>query len=174
MLKKPKLGIATVLILVGFNVLAMTMTTTGLIGSQASAQNQNMGSANVTSADANALYNLTAEEKTYPVAFNIQGSTLDSMLVDGDQAILLVSIKASMNGGELKIELPRDLIDSKTPSDTDKPFLVYEDDVDNAVSFVESNTTEKARTLVIAFNNEDTIQIQGTEVFSEPAPYTSY
>ena len=174
MLKKPKLGIITVLILVGFNVLAMTMTTTDLIGSQASAQNQNMGSANVTSADANALYNLTAEEKTYPVAFNIQGGTLDSMLVDGDQAILLVSIKGSMNAGELKIELPRNLIDSKTPSDTDKPFLVYEDDVDNAVSFVESNTTEKARTLVIAFNNEDTIQIQGTEVFSEPAPYTSY
>ena len=66
------------------------------------------------------------------------------------------------------IELPRNLIDSKTPSDTDKPFLVYEDDIDNAISFVESNTTEKARTLVMAFNNEDTIQIQGTEVFSEP------
>ena len=168
MIKKPKLEITTVLILVGFNVLAMTMTTTDFIGSQASAQNQNMGSANVTSADANALYNLTAEEKAYPVAFNIGGGILDSMSVDGDQAILLVNIKSSMNGGELMIELPRNLIDSKTPSDTDKPFLVYEDDIDNAISFVESNTTEKARTLVIAFNNEDTIQIQGTEVFSEP------
>jgi hypothetical protein len=169
MIKKSKLGITTVLILVGFNVLAMTMTTTSLIGLQASGQNQNVSSANVTSADANALYNLTAEEKTYPVAFNIRGGILDSMSVDGDQAILLVSIKASMNGGELKIELPRDLIDSKTPSDTDKPFLVYEDDIDNAMSFVESNTTEKARTLVIAYNGEDdTIQIQGTEVFSEP------
>ena len=168
MIKKPKLGITTVLILVGFNVLAMTMTTTDFIGSQASAQNQNMGSANVTSADANALYNLTAEEKAYPVAFNIRGGILDSMSVDGDQAILLVNIKASMNGGELMIQLPRNLIDSKTPSDTVKPFLVYEDDIDNAISFVESNTTEKARTLVIAFNNEDTIQIQGTEVFSEP------
>jgi hypothetical protein len=36
MIKKSKLGITTVLILVGFNVLAMTMTTTSLIGSQAS------------------------------------------------------------------------------------------------------------------------------------------
>ena len=136
MIKKPKLGITTVLILVGFNVLAMTMTTTDFIGSQASAQNQNMGSANVTSADANALYNLTFGEKAYPVAFNIRGGILDSMSVDGDQAILLVNIKASMNGGELMIELPRNLIDSKTPSDTDKPFLVYEDDIDNAISFV--------------------------------------
>ena len=123
MIKKPKQGIITVLIVVGFNVLAMTMTTTGLIGSQASAQNQNMGSANITSADANALYNLTFEEKTYPVAFNIRGGILDSMFVDGDQAILLVSIKGSMNGGRMKIEASRDLIDSKTPSDTDKPFF---------------------------------------------------
>ena len=168
MIKKPKLGITAVLILVGFIVLAMTMITTGLIGSEASAQNQNVSSANVTSADANALYNLTAEEKAYPIAFNIRGGILDSMSVDGDQAILLVNIKVSMNGGELKIELPRSLIDSKTPSGTDKPFLVYEDDIDRTMSFVESNTTEKARTLVIAFNNEDTIQIQGTEVFSEP------
>ena len=157
------------MILVGFNVLAVTMITTALIGSQASAHNQNVSSANITSADANALYNLTFGEKAYPVVFNIRGGILDNMSVDGDQAILLVSIDASMNGGELKIGLPRNLIDSKTSSDTDKPFLVYEDDIDNAISFVESNTTEKARVLVIAFNNEDdTIQIQGTEILSEP------
>jgi hypothetical protein len=164
MIKKPKLGITTVLILVGFNVLAVTIITTTLIGSQASAQNQNVSSANITSADANALYNLTFGEKAYPVVFNIRGGILDNMSVDGDQAILLVSSR-----GELRIELPRNLIDSKTPSDTDKPFLVYEDDINREISFVESNTTEKTRVLVIAFNNEDdTIQIQGTEILSEP------
>lgn len=78
-------------------------------------------------------------------------------------------IDASMKWGELKIGLPRNLIDSKTSSDTDRPFLVYEEDIDREMSFVESNTTEKARVLVIAFNNEDdTIQIQGTEILSEP------
>jgi hypothetical protein len=92
------------------------------------------------------------------------------MSVDGDQAILLVSINASENGGELRIDLPRNLIDSKTPSDTDKPLLVYEDDIDKTMFFVESKTTEKARGLVIVFNNEDdAIQIQGTKVFSEPS-----
>jgi hypothetical protein len=91
------------------------------------------------------------------------------MSVDGDQAILLVSINASENGGELRIDLPRNLIDSKTLSDTDKSFLVYEDDIDKTTSFVESTTTEKTRDLIIAFKNEDdTIQIQGTKVFSEP------
>ncbi len=87
------------------------------------------------------------------------------MLVDGDQAILLVSIKASMNGGELKIELPRDLIDSKTPSDTDKPFwftkmMLIMQHLCRIKYYRESANS------VIAFNNEGTTQIQGTEVFS--------
>jgi hypothetical protein len=128
-----------------------------------------VSSINIASADTNALYNLTVGEKAYPILFNIRVGVLDGMSVDGDQAILLVSINASENGGELRIDLPRNLIDSKTPSDTDKPFLVYEDDIDKTMSFVESTTTEKTRGLVIAFKNEDdTIQIQGTKVLSEP------
>jgi hypothetical protein len=128
-----------------------------------------VSSVSITSADTNALYNLTVGEKAYPILFYIRGGILDGMSVDGDQAILLVSINASENGGELRIDLPRNLIDSKTPSDTDKPFLVYEDDIDKTISFVESTTTEKTRGLIIAFKNEDdTIQIQGTKGFSEP------
>ncbi|MDQ3840491.1 MAG: hypothetical protein M3297_14625, partial [Thermoproteota archaeon] len=73
------------------------------------------------------------------------------------------------NGGKLEIELPRDLIDSKTQSNMDKPYLVYEDDIDRELSFIESRTTDQARTLVITFNNEDNvIEIRGTEVLSEP------
>jgi hypothetical protein len=133
-----------------------------------------VSSVSITSADTNALYNLTAGEKAYPILFYIRGGVLDSMSVDGDQAILLVSINASENGGELGIDLPRNLIDSKTPSDTDMPFLVYEDDIDKTISFVESTTTEKTRGLVIAFKNEDdTIQIQGTKGFSEPGESSS-
>jgi hypothetical protein len=133
-----------------------------------------VSSVSITSADTNALYNLTAGEKAYPILFYIRGGVLDGMSVDGDQAILLVSINASENGGELRIDLPRNLIDSKTPSDTDKPFLVYEDDIDKTISFVESTTTEKTQGLVIAFKNEDdTIQIQGTKGFSEPGESSS-
>jgi hypothetical protein len=64
MIKKPKLGITTVLILVGFNVLAVTMITTTLIRSQASAQSQNVSSANITSADANALLQFDIRRKS--------------------------------------------------------------------------------------------------------------
>src|SRR5918912_1518567 len=116
-----------------------------------------------------ALYNLTIDAKPYPIKFNITGGILDTIAIDGDQAILLVNINASTNGGNLTIELPRDLIDSKMQSDADKPYLVYEDDLDRPMSFIESKTTEKARTLVITFNNEDdVIEIQGTEVLSKP------
>jgi hypothetical protein len=69
----------------------------------------------------------------------------------------------------LEIELPRDLIDSKTKSDTDKPYSVFEDDIDRPISFIESRTTDQARTLVITFNSEDNVlEIQGTEVLSKP------
>jgi hypothetical protein len=52
--------------------------------------------------------------------------------------------------------------------------LVYEDDIDKTISFVESTTTEKTQGLVIAFKNEDdTIQIQGTKGFSEPGESSS-
>jgi hypothetical protein len=50
-------------------------------------------------ADTNVLYNLTIGEKAYPVLFIFRGGILDGMLIDGDQAILLASIKASENGG---------------------------------------------------------------------------
>jgi hypothetical protein len=115
------------------------------------------------------LYNLTIGDKSYPIKFNITGGILDTMAIDGDQAILLVNINASTNGGNLEIELPRALIDSKTQSTTDKPYSVYEDDLDRQISYIESRTTDQARTLVITFNSEDNvIEIQGTEVFSEP------
>jgi hypothetical protein len=61
------------------------------------------------------------------------------------------------------------LIPKCSQTDTDKPYSVYEDDIDRPMSFIESKTTEKARTLVITFNNEDNvIVIQGTEVLSKP------
>jgi hypothetical protein len=75
----------------------IAITTTSLIGQYASAENQNVSSVNVTSVDI--LYNLTIGEKAYPVLFIIRGDVLDDMSIDGDQAILSVSINASENGG---------------------------------------------------------------------------
>jgi hypothetical protein len=115
------------------------------------------------------LYNLTIGDKSYPIKFNITGGILDTMAIDGDQAILLVNINASTDGGKLEIELPRDLIDSKTQSNTDKPYSVFEDDIERQISYIESKTTDQARTLVITYNKEDNvIEIQGTEVLSVP------
>jgi hypothetical protein len=129
----------------------------------------NSNSTAVRDAIESPLYNLTIGDKSYPIKFNITGGILDTMAIDGDQAILLVNINASTSGGKLEIELPRDLIDSKTQSNTDKSYSVFEDDIDRQISFIESRATDQARTLVITFNKEDNvIEIQGTEVLSEP------
>jgi hypothetical protein len=60
------------------------------MGPRAQAENQNVSSVSITSADTNALYNLTVGEKAYPILFYIRAGVLDGMSVDGDQAILLV------------------------------------------------------------------------------------
>jgi hypothetical protein len=157
------LGIVTI----GSVILSPTNTTiTQALGQKSATSNYNNSN---TDSAGSALYNLTISDRAYPIKFNITGGILDTMSIDGDQAILLVNINASTNGGKLEIELPRDLIDSKTQSNTDKPYLVYEDDIDRQISFIESKTTDRARTLVIIFNNEDNaIEIQGTEVLSAP------
>jgi len=141
------------------------LTTTQILGQDAAIDNNNNSNTTTTDNAGSALYNMTIDAKPYPIKFNITGGILDAISVDGDQAILLVGINASTDGGTLTIELPRDLIDSKTQSNADRPYLVYEDDIDRSITFIESNTTEKARTLVITFNNEDDlIEVQGTIV----------
>jgi hypothetical protein len=173
-MNKKELLLATIATITGLGIitieavsLPLTNTTTQASGQGAAISNNN----NTITADAtgSALYNLTINGEPYPIKFNITGGILDTIAIDGDQAILLVNINASTNGGKLTVELPRDMIDSKMQSDTDKPYSVYEDDTDRPMSFIESKTTEKARTLVITFNNEDdVIEIQGTEVLSKP------
>jgi hypothetical protein len=148
-------------------LLSAGITITQALGQPSAISNTN----NTAAIDAveSPLYNLTINDSSYPIKFNITGGILDTMTIDGDQAILLVNINASTNGGNLEIELPRDLIDSKTQSNTDKPYSVYEDDVDRQISYTESKTTDQARTLAITFKSEDkVIEIQGTEVLSKP------
>lgn len=45
--------------------------TVGLVGTQASAQSENMSSANIIGGSA--LYNLTLGDRAYPIVFNISG-----------------------------------------------------------------------------------------------------
>lgn len=174
-MNKKELLLATTVTITGLGIITMgavILLSTNTIVTQASGQESDTSNNNnnniTTDAAGSALYNLTNDAKPYPIKFNITGGILDTIALDGDQAILLVNINASTNGGKLTIELPRDLIDSKMQSDTDKPYSVYEDDTDRPMSFIESKSTEKARTLVITFNNEDNvIEIQGTEVLSK-------
>ena len=157
----------TVLGMVSIGSVVLPSVYNTAIGQESTMSNSN--SAAARDAVGSPLYNLTIGDKSYPIKFNITGGILDTMAIDGDQAILLVNINASTGGGNLEIELPRDLIDSKTQSNTDKPYSVFEDDIDRQISYMESKTTDQARTLVITFNNEDNvIEIQGTEVFSGP------
>jgi hypothetical protein len=160
--------LATTIIATILGIVTVGSNTQTLVGQESATSNSNNNSTTTVDAVGSPLYNLTIGDRSYPIKFNITGGILDTMAIDGDQAILLVNINASAGGGNLEIELPRDLIDSKTQSDTDKPFSVFEDDIDRQISYTEAKTTDETRTLVITFNSEDNvIEIQGTEVLSK-------
>jgi hypothetical protein len=176
-MNKRELTLSTTAIITGLGIVTIASVIlssantiiTQALGQESNISNSNSNSNTTIGAAGSPLYNLTIDGKSYPIKFNITGGILDTIAIDGDQAILLVNINSSTNGGKLEIELPRDLIDSKMQSNMDKPYLVYEDDIDRQLSFIESRTTDQARTLVITFNNEDNvIEIRGTEVLSEP------
>jgi hypothetical protein len=173
-MNKKALLLTTTAIITGLDIVtigAVILLSTNTAITQALGQESDVSNNNSTTTidtAGSSLYNLTIDDKPFPIRFNISGGILDTIAIDGDQAILLVNINSSINGGILEVELPRDLIDSKMQPDTDKPYLVYEDDMNRPMSFIESNATEQARTLVITFNNEDNvIEIQGTEVLSK-------
>ena len=73
---------------------AVVLSSTNILITQVLGQELAAGS-NISAATIDAagspLYNLTINDKSYPIKFNITGGILDTMAIDGDQALLLVN-----------------------------------------------------------------------------------
>jgi hypothetical protein len=72
-------------------------------------------------------YDVSVAGKTVPVNYNILQGSLVGILGDPARHSLDVAINPGPTGGALEIEVPRYLVDSKTPANTDKPFAVLMD-----------------------------------------------
>jgi hypothetical protein len=114
----------------------------------------------------NKTYKLTIGNKIFPVKYNIIGGNINNITSNGDQSTIIVGITASPGGGKFTVNLPRDLIDSKTSSGIDKNFRVFEDDESDPIPVSESNNNQ-SRILTISFDSDDdAIEIQGTVIAS--------
>jgi hypothetical protein len=65
--------------------------------------------------------------KTVPINYNILQGSLVGILADPSRHSLDVAVNPGPQGGALEIEVPRYIIDSKTSTNTDKPYVVLMD-----------------------------------------------
>jgi hypothetical protein len=108
------------------------------------------------------MYNLTVAGKSYPVKYQITGGKLNNMIVDINKGTLLVEISSQSNGN-LTIELPRNVLDSKKPGGSDEQFIVFQDGQNS--DFEEKSNNNQVRTLAINFDKgTQEIEIDGTRV----------
>ncbi len=120
--------------------------------------------------DAN-TFDLTIDDQTYPLMYNITGGEVSSITADRAQSTLLINI-ASREDGTLTIELPRNVIDSKAQGNTDEEYAVFVDDQPN--NFEETTNNNEARVLEIGFDNgAEQIEIAGTQIIPEFGPISA-
>jgi hypothetical protein len=130
-------------------------------------------------------YDLLVNGKPVPISYNIIGGSLVGMLADPSRHSVNVAINPGPSGGALEIQLPRQIVDFKSGTNTDQPFVVVMDG--NRISgdqtgicvtvttgpgnacanvqgtFKESQTTGTDRVLTILFGPDNRfIEIHGT------------
>jgi hypothetical protein len=69
-------------------------------------------------------YDLTAKGNTLPINYNILGGSLVGILADTSRHSLDLAFNPGSDGGAVEVELPRNVVDSKSNTGTDMPFIV--------------------------------------------------
>ena len=98
------------------------------------------------------------------------GEVVNATLLPDDNQLLLDLTPSQDEGGQLTITLPRELIDAKTADHSaDEPFTIVLSDSEG--TYVESNSTDVARTLLIDIPaGTEYLTIVGTQAVPEFPP----
>ena len=109
------------------------------------------------------LYVLTINGKTFPIKYNIAGGKVVGLLADSDRSTLVLVLNPSAKGGNMTIELPRHVIDSKGASNADTKYQVKMDG--KGVDYKEVANNANTRTLSIGFSKDNRfVEIIGTQM----------
>lgn len=110
-------------------------------------------------------YVLTVNGKIFPIKYDINGGKLVGMLADKDRSTLVLVLNPSAKGGNMTIELPRNLIDSKGASNVDTKYQVKIDG--KGVDYKEVANNLNARIVSINFSKDNRfMEIIGTTIAS--------
>ncbi|MGB6526806.1 MAG: hypothetical protein WBF33_01735 [Candidatus Nitrosopolaris sp.] len=111
----------------------------------------------------NNLYVLTIKGKTLPIKYSIVAGKVVGMLADRDRTTLVLVLNPSAKGGNMTIELPRHVLDSKGASNADTKYLVKIDG--KGVDYKEVANNANARILSINFSKDNRlVEIIGTQM----------
>jgi hypothetical protein len=109
------------------------------------------------------LYILTINGKTFPIKYSIIGGKLVGILADKDRTTLVLALNPGAKGGNMTIELPRHVMDSKAASNADTKYLVKIDG--KGVDYKEVANNLNARLLSINFSKDNRfVEIIGTQM----------
>jgi hypothetical protein len=110
-------------------------------------------------------YVLTINGKLFPIKYDIKGGKLVGILADSDRSTLVLVLNPGTNGGNMTIELPRNIIDSKGASNADTKYQVKIDG--KGVDYKEVANNVYARVLSINFSKDNRfMEIIGTTITS--------
>jgi hypothetical protein len=110
-------------------------------------------------------YILTINGKIFPIKYDINGGKLVGMLADKDRSTLVLVLNPSAKGGNMTIELPRNVIDSKGASNVDTKYQVKIDG--KGVDYKEVANNAFARIVSINFSKDNRfMEIIGTTIAS--------
>ncbi|HVX03071.1 MAG TPA: PEFG-CTERM sorting domain-containing protein [Nitrososphaera sp.] len=107
---------------------------------------------------------LMIDGKAYDINYTIVGGTVKSLTGDPKTSTITAMITANADGN-LTIQLPRNIADSKKTNNTDDEFGIF---VDNIDEFADDDHGQTVRTLTIPFTAQsEQIDIVGTFVVPE-------
>jgi hypothetical protein len=149
----------TLLMTSGLLVILVTSSvasTTVFIRNTVYAQNSNTGFGETT-------YLALTNGKTIPLKYVISTGKLLGVVLEKSRATLTVILSSPSTGnGNLTIQVPRDVVDSKKEGNADAQFKVHVDGKD--ATFTEISNTKTTRILSIQFNqNAKVIDIIGSQ-----------
>jgi predicted secreted protein with PEFG-CTERM motif len=111
-------------------------------------------------------FDLTAGGQTYPIQYMITGGSVENMTIHSENQTLGVTINSTGNG-TLALQLPTEVIDSKTAEGSNADFAAFIDNAEYA-DVGEIEPAADTRTLLIGFpQGAESIDVIGTSVVPE-------
>jgi plastocyanin len=107
----------------------------------------------------------THDGHSYDVPVSVSNGSVKEITIDADFTSAVLALETTSSEGELKVTLPREMIDSKTDAGDDEFIVLVDGD---EATYEETMTTDTARELTIPVpGGAEEVEIIGTQVIPE-------